>query len=92
MARFRFSGTITRTTVEKMHIEDGIITVTKKSVCQELGLPNVVDGDPQHWIDEAEIAVEYGAHFTVTDTDGAKWERDKQYSVATEIDHMEYDA
>lgn len=92
MARFRFSGTITRRTVEHIHIKDGIIDVTKKAVCQEFDLPSVVDGDPQHWIDEAERAVEYGAQFKIVDTDGSEWELDKQYLEVNWIEEMEYDS
>ena len=92
MARFRFSGTIARRTVEYIHIKDGIIDVTKKAVCQELDLPNVVDGDPQHWIDEAQWAIEYGAPFKIVDTDGAEWELDKQSIEVSWIEDMEYDS
>lgn len=92
MARFRFSGTIRRVTVEHIEITDGIIDVTKKSVCREFDLPNVVDGDPQHWIDEAERAVEYGAQFKIVDTDGAEWETVSEQVIAKEIEDMEYES
>ena len=92
MARFRFSGNIRRVTVEYIFIDEGIIDVTKKAVCEEFDLPNVVDGDPQHWIDEAERAVEYGAEFKVIDTNGAEWKTGKVTSEATDIIEMEYDS
>lgn len=92
MARFRFSGSIKRVTVEYIHIEDGIIDVTKKAVCDELGLPKVVDGDSQHWIDEAESAVECGADFKIVDTDGAEWKLSNIICEAEHIENMEYDA
>ena len=92
MARFRFSGTIRRVTVEYIDITDGIIDVTKKAVCQEFDLPNVVDGDPQHWIDEAERAVDYGCDFKIVETDGAEWETIKVTNEAKDIAEMEYDS
>jgi len=92
MARFRFSGSIKRVTVEYIHIEDGVIDVTKKAVCDEFDLPKVVDGDSQHWIDEAERAVEYGANFKIVDAEGAEWELSSVTCKAEHIEHMEYDA
>ena len=92
MARFRFSGTIRRVTVEHIEITDGIIDVTKKAVCREFDLPNVVDGDPQHWMDEAERAIEYGAQFKIVDTDGAEWETVSEQVIAKEIEEMEYES
>ncbi len=92
MARFRFSGSIKRVTVEYIHIEDGIIDVTKKAVCDVLGLPKVVDGDSQHWIDEAEPAVDFGADFKIVDTDGAEWKLSTIFCEAEHIENMEYDA
>ena len=92
MARFRFSGTIRRVTVEYIDIEEGIIDVTKKSVCEEFDLPNVVDGDSTHWIDEAERAVDYGVPFKVVDANGAEWETIKVTNEAKDIAEMEYDS
>ena len=79
-------------TVEHIDITDGIIDVTKKTVCQEFDLPNVVDGNSQHWIDEAERAVDYGANFKIVDTDGAEWETIKVTCEARDIEDMEYDS
>lgn len=94
MARFRFSGTIRRVTVEHIQITDGVIDVTKKAVCEEFDLPNVVDGDSTHWVDEAERAVEYGIPFKIVDTDGAEWEKSKASSTieALHIEEMEYES
>ena len=92
MARFRFSGSVKRVTVEYINIEDGIINVTKKTVCNELHLPNVVDGDPTHWVTEAEMALDYGADFKIVDTDGAEWKVLDITCVAENIEEMEYDA
>ena len=90
MAKFRFSGTIKRVTVEHIDITDGIIDVTKKTVCQTLDLPNVVDGDPTHWVVEAEQAIEWGARFSVIDTDGAEWATESVTITADDIEDVEY--
>ena len=92
MARFIFSGSIKRVTVEYIDIEDGIIDVTKKAVCDEFDLPKVVDGDPQHWIDEAERAVEYGANFKVVDNEGADWQLSSVTCTVDNIEYMEYES
>ncbi len=92
MARFRFSGTIRRVIVEHIEITDGIIDVTKKAVCNEFDLPNVVDGDSTHWVDEAERAVDYGVGFKIVDTDGAEWKLLDVECKAEDIESMEYDS
>lgn len=91
MSKFRFSGRVKRVTVEYIDIEDGIIDVTKKEVCSTFDLPSAVDGDPQHWVDEAEQAVDYGAEFKVADTGGANWELSSVSCTAEQIEDMEYD-
>ena len=92
MANFRFSGTIRRVTVEHINIEEGMISVSKKNVCAELDLPNVVDGDSTHWIDEAERFVDYGGEFKIVDNSGAEWETIKVTHEAQDLREMEYDA
>lgn len=91
MARFRFSGTIRRVTVEEIRLEDGIIALTKKAVCRSLDLPNVVDGDPTHWVGEGQQAVEWGAQFKIVDTDGAEWETIDVKVEAEDVEDVEYD-
>ena len=91
MAKFRFSGTIKRVTVEYLECEDAIIDVTKKAVCHTLDLPNVVDGDPTHWVGEAEQAIEWGAPFKMIDTDGAEWKTESVTVTADDVNEVEYD-
>ena len=91
MARFRFSGTIRRTTIEYLHVEDGIIDCTKKSVCHALDLPNVVDGDPTHWVGEIEDALEWRAPFKVIDTNGSEWQTQSVDILADHVEEAEYD-
>ena len=98
MAKFRFSGTIRRVIVEHIEINEGVIEVTKKAVCNEFDLPNVVDGDPTHWIDEAQRAVEYGCDFKIVDSNGAQWDSQRRAGSpaslkveALHIEEMEYD-
>ena len=91
MAKFRFSGTIKRVTVEYIHVAEGVIDITKKNVCDEVDLPNVVDGDPTHWVDEAERFVDYGGEFKIVYVNGSQWMQESSNCTAQYIEEMEYD-